>query len=389
MSLTIFLFDVDGVLIDPRGYKEALIATVDRLARQMGQAGMAPTGEDIAVFEACGVTSEWDSAPMCVGMVLAAALSGHPELARPTVEATFEALREAGVGIERPDYQTLARRVAAETPDVEQPTLTILRLLKDGMDATHHPLLNAFLPKVWTLESLTTRVFQHYSLGSERYSATTGQAADFESLSTLLEHDKPVLTAAHKAGLTDAFDEGAIRYAIYTARPSLPPADLPPDTPIPNSLLYPPEADLAAEQIDLAHAPLIAGGRVGWLAATRGKDPAAYLKPSPVQALAAIRAAVTGEEAASLTAAADLAEDRTRVAAFQGMADRPWRVVVFEDSAGGILATRRAVDLLTDVGLPVSFEAVGVATQASKRAALGEMTDRVVGDINEGLEGFL
>jgi len=350
---------------------------------------MAPTDEDIAVFEACGITSEWDSAPMCVGMVLAVALAEHPDLSRPTVETTFEALRENGVSIRRPDYQGLARQVAAQTPDGNQPTLTILRLLRDGMDAAYHPLLDAFLPKVWTLESLTTRTFQHYSLGSERYSETTGEVANFESPSTLLEHDTPVLSAENKARLVTAHETGAVRYAIYTARPSLTPADLPPDAPIPETMLYPPEGDLAAEQIDLAYAPLIAGGRVGWLAATRGKDPAAYLKPSPVQALAAIRAALTGEEAKSLEAAADLAEDQTRAASFTMLADQPWRVVVFEDSAGGIVATRRAVELLQGVGLAVSFEAVGVSTQPSKRAALAEVAGQVVGNINEGLAGYL
>lgn len=388
MSLTIFLFDVDGVLIDPRGYKEALVATVDTLARRMGQPGMAPTDEDIAVFEACGITSEWDSAPMCVGQVLAAALAGQ-QVAYPSIEAAFEALGSNGLGIERPDYQALARRVAAHTPVGDQPTLTILRLLEELVDDRHRQLLGAFLPRVWTLESLTTRTFQHYSLGSERYRTTTGQPADLQSSSMLLEHDSPVLSAAIKRRLAAAHDAGSVRYAIYTARPSLPPRDLSPDDCLPATLLFPPEGDLAADLIGLAHAPLIAGGRMGWLATSRGRDPAAYLKPSPVQALAAILAAVTGKEVASLKAAVDLVEDRTRTALFDDLPGWPWRIIVFEDSAGGIVAARQAVDLLREVGLPVTFDGVGVATQASKRAALAEVAGRIVADINAGLAVYL
>jgi hypothetical protein len=128
---------------------------------------------------------------------------------------------------------------------------------------------------------------------------------------------------------------------------------------------------------------------VGWLAASRGKDPAAYLKPSPVQALAAIRAAVTGEEAASLKAAADLVEDRTQTGPFDGLPGWPWRVIVFEDSAGGIIAARQAVDLLREVGLPVDLDGVGVAIQASKRAALAKVAGRIVADVNEGLAAYL
>jgi hypothetical protein len=389
MTLTICLFDVDGVLIYPRGYKEALRATVDHIARLMGLPDMAPTYEDIAVFEASGLTNEWDSAPMCVGALLADALERFPALGRPTLEGTLEAIRAAQISPARPDYQALARRVLAATPDGEQPTHTVLALLQESLDPTYHSLLAAFLPRIWTLDSYTTRVFQHHTLGSVHYAESTGFPAEFETSSTLLDHDQPVLSAESREQLRKAYEDGRVRYTIYTARPSGPPRDLPTDAPIPDTMLYPPEGDLAAEQVGLADAPLIAGGRVGWLAAVHGKTPTHYIKPSPVQALAAIGAAISGEETASLEAAVRLAEDGVLGAPFDQLDGQAARVVVFEDSVGGILATRRAVDLLAAHGLSVTMEAVGVATEAAKREALGPHVARLAADVNEALAGYV
>lgn len=389
MTLTICLFDVDGVLIYPRGYKEALRATVDHIACQMGLPDMAPTYEDIAVFEASGITNEWDSAPMCVGALLADALGRFPALGRPTLAETLEAIQAAQISPARPDYQAWARRVLAATPDGEQPTKTILALLQQALNPTYHALLSAFLPQVWTLDSYTTRVFQHHTLGSAQYAESTGTPADFETPSTLLDHDLPVLSVEIRGRLRQAYQDGRVRYTIYTARPSAPPRDLPADAPIPNTMLYPPEGDLAAQQVGLADAPLIAGGRMGWLAARHGKTPTAFLKPSPVQALAAIGAALTGEETTALEAAVGLAEDGVPGDSFDQLADQPSQVVVFEDSVGGILAARRAVDLLAAHGLPVTVEAVGIATEAAKREALGPHVTRLADDINEALGAYV
>lgn len=389
MTLTICLFDVDGVLIYPRGYKEALRATVDHIACQMGLPDMAPTYEDIAVFEASGITNEWDSAPMCVGALLADALGRFPALGRPTLEGTLEAIRATQISPARPDYQAWARRVLTAIPDGEQPTYTILSLLQESMKPTYHPLLDAFLPRIWTLDSYTTRVFQHHTLGSVHYAESTGNPAEFETSSTLLEHDLPVLSAESRERLRQAHQDGRVRFTIYTARPSAPPRDLPADTEIPDTMLYPPEGDLAAEQVGLADAPLIAGGRMGWLAAVHGKTPTHYIKPSPVQALAAIGAAISGEETTSLEAAVTLAEEGVLGAPFDQLEEQPARVVVFEDSVGGILATRRAVDLLASHGLPVEMEAVGVATEAAKREALRPQVTRLAGDVNEALAGYV
>ena len=72
-----------------------------------------------------------------------------------------------------------------------------------------------------------------------------------------------------------------------------------------------PEAELARELIGFDYTvPLIAGGRVQWLALQHGKGAGDYIKPSPVQALAAIGAAFSNEELPALHAAAALVENK-------------------------------------------------------------------------------
>jgi beta-phosphoglucomutase-like phosphatase (HAD superfamily) len=135
--------------------------------------------------------------------------------------------------------------------------------------------------------------------------------------------------------------------------------------------------------------PLIAAGHMIWLSARRNKGPRAYLKPSPVQALAAIGAAYTGQEKAALEAAAVLAEDGRLEGPLAQLKGRQTRCVVFEDAIGGIQAGQRAVEVLQAAGVEICFEGVGIASEESKREALSKVASRVVGNINEALAPYL
>lgn len=385
---TLLLFDVDGVLVHPRGYKEALREAVDAFADWMGLPPVGLTDDEIAVFESYSVTNEWDIMPLCIGAMLAPMLSEHPELIRETVMETLAALRGAALTIDRPDFAALAGEAHSLTPDGSPPTKAIHRLLRARTLEAAHPLLAEMLDDIYSTDSPTTFIFQHYVLGSQHFEETYGIPAAFEAESTLLQHDHPLLSKELRCHLLDLLADGsALHASIYTARPSHPPADLPPEQRDPHG--YPPEGDLAAELLELdGRLPLIAGGRIWWLARQHNRHASEYLKPSPVQALAAIGAALSGEETKALLAAARFAEHGELTGPLAAI-DGPTRVVVFEDSPGGVKAVRRAVALLQDAGLHVTAEAVGVAPEPSKREALAQVCDRVVYDINEGLAPYL
>ncbi len=390
---TLLLLDIDGVLVFPRGYKEALRAMVAYFSAAMGLAVPGPDDHEIAVFEACGLTNEWDSGAMCVSALLMAALAQRSDLLRATLDETFAAIGGAGIGVLRPDFAEAARAIARHPhPDSLRPSTIYRELLAPQVDPAYLPLLDALLGDVYAArDNLITRVFQTYVLGSDRYASTYGLAAPFESNSMLMEYDRPLLRDDLHARLLAWSQDPAHGVTIYTARPSHPPADLPPGTPTGDPPAgYPPEAELAAELLALLGVvPLIGQGRVGWLAWRNGRSPSDYVKPSPVQALAAIGAAVSHAETDALHAAADLVERGDLSGPLAALRGNRTRVIVCEDAAGGLRAAHGAVERLVEAGLDVHFEGIGVSSHADKRAALEQIADRVVDDVNAALEPLL
>ncbi|MBN1562943.1 MAG: hypothetical protein JXA10_03845 [Anaerolineae bacterium] len=401
-SHTLFLLDVDGVLVHPVGYKNAMRATVDHFTARMGQAAMGPDNDEIAIFEACGLTNEWDSCAMCLSQLMLAALDQHPDLYRASLDEMVTAIQAANLALPRPNFVAAARRIHTSQADGHFPAARYLKLIVDEIDPAHQPLFTTLLGNVYDVFGTpTTRVFQTYTLGSVRFADTYDQAAPFESESMLATQDVALLDADHRDRLLAWDRELQHGVTIYTARPSLPPTDLP--EPIPTAPMagqttgYAPEAELAVDLLGVTgQIPLIGQGRVSWLAGQHGRGPGDYIKPSPVQALAGIGAAFSGTETDSLQAAAALVERGELIGPLAALRDhasadptttgQAVRVVVFEDSTGGIRATRAAVAHLTQMGIPAQCVAVGVSPHADKRAALQEVADHVVDDINAGLD---
>jgi hypothetical protein len=173
--------------------------------------------------------------------------------------------------------------------------------------------------------------------------------------------------------------------AVYTMRPSLPPIEvtIPPSD-------YAPEAEMALDLLGLRDLPLIGYGRVRYIADHMNIGPEAFLKPSPIQALGAILAAVTRQELASLQMALALFNgDENRLnrelnALFK-ILPHQLTIHVFEDSPGGIEATRAAAAILTRWGINTTVNAWGIATQSNKVLALQRIGVRVFPDIEPAL----
>jgi hypothetical protein len=294
---TLVLLDVDGVLVHPVGYKEAIRVTVNFFAAQMGQPPLGPDDDEIAVFEACGITNEWDSGAMCVSALLLAALDRRPDLRRETLDETLAAIGAAGMALTRPDFVGLVRELEPYLTDGQVPSLVHLSRLKAQIDAANLPLVTALLGDVYDLNTPTTGVFQASTLGARRFREAYCQPPPVERESLLAECDVPLLTGDSRDRLlrwTADADHGA---AIFTARPSMPPSG---KTHAPASGCAP-EAELAVELVGLdGQVPLIAHGRIDWLAGRHGRVGADYIKPAPVQALAAIGAAASGAEIPAL-----------------------------------------------------------------------------------------
>src|SRR5574341_986131 len=114
---TVFLFDIDGVLLHPAGYKEALRAALDYFSREMGQEPVALTYDEIAVFDSVGMTNEWLSGAMCLGAMLVAAAEQSPDSVRASFRETLAALRSQEVLCPRPDFAAAALEMRAQHPE--------------------------------------------------------------------------------------------------------------------------------------------------------------------------------------------------------------------------------------------------------------------------------
>lgn len=382
MAKTVYLFDVDGVLVHPRGYKEALRDTINYFVTQMSFAPLDITDDLIAEFEALGVTNEWDSAPFGVATILMTVLALYPELSRPTVIETIASIAARQIILDPPPIeQVMAQAILHGS--ISRPSHAFRDYFLSKTNGNGHHLCNELLDDVYDMRTPTTAIFQAHTIGHERFRQTYGYEPQLERESYLLTHDTGLLYTETRQRLLDWGLKPGNGMSIFTARPSLPPPDSAADP-----LGFPPEGDLAAELVQLAHIPMMGSGRLHWLGQQRGKPNGAdYIKPSPVHALAAIGAAVCGRETKSLLAAISLYEDGRLIEPLDQLVNETLTVVVFEDSRGGIEANRHAVQMLKQVGVDATLIAVGVSPESSKRRSLEEAgASYVVDNINQGLE---
>jgi hypothetical protein len=123
---------------------------------------------------------------------------------------------------------------------------------------------------------------------------------------------------------------------------------------------------------------------VHWLAERTGERADHLVKPSPVQALAAVGAAWSGQEAAALEAALALHRDGELRPPLVGL--DAVTVHVFEDSPGGIDAVRHAVEALQAAGLDVAWQPHGITPAVGPKAkAMAARSVPTYRSINEAI----
>jgi hypothetical protein len=381
----LLLFDMDSVLVDAAGYLAALQETVAHVARAIGAGEQVLTEEEVRIFEAYAIGSEWDIAPTCIGGLLVERLRREPALSLP--ECWPEALAYLGAHphpLPRHDFGALAARVGARLAGRTGAARAAQAVLWEDAQAIPNltpATARAFEALLATLLGDThdfyraplTRHFQHLAIGSRGVEATYGVQPDFESPPYLTLYDHPLLEAAVRDRLCAAVAGGQVRMALYTARPSLPPAGV--DGAGPG---YSPEAELARDLVGLPDVPLIGLGRMQWLAAQHGLAMVELVKPSPVQGLAAIGAAWSGDERGALEAALAVHRDGVLRPPFAGQA--PAAVHVFEDAVRGLDAVEHGVEAL---------RAAGLSDNGAKRGAMAARGVPCYPSVNQAIEEAL
>jgi hypothetical protein len=347
----ILLLDLDGTLIDDRGYRAAIDATISRYSRAHGLPDWPPTDEEVGVLHAHGFSNEWDSVAFLLGAV-------HVETARAAGD---------GRPPRRPDYQAWTRRTAgrAGLPN-ERAREALLDQAPPGQRETIHALLDHVTD---VRRSEVTRTFAEHILGSRAFSRHYGLPAALNCESFLETRDQPLIDEAGRRAIR------ACRSCIYTARPSLAPDGAPP--------VHPPEAEIGLALLGLQDLPLMALGQMQWLADQHGERVYDLTKPAPAQAAAAMLAACGVPAGEALPAAYALCREARLPDAFRRLDGQ--RVRVVEDNAGGVRACLAAAGLLASHGVRIEARGLGVAASAAKRDALARVCERVFEDARGAL----
>jgi hypothetical protein len=342
----LLLLDVDGTLIEDRGYRHALVAAAQHICQKRSLPTWAPTDHEINVLHACGYSNEWDSVPFTVGINLLAGDSGSG--ARPDFSAW---------AVKTKDFAGLPNERARDALLCEAPTAL-------------HGDLHALLDDVRDPRaSETTRLLYTFVLGSALFEQHYEMRAEVATPSLLETLDVPMIDDRTRDIILNS------RAAIYTARPSLPPQGKP-------GLYQTPEAEIAARQLKLEGIPVMGLGPMQWLVDQFGGGMWDYAKPAPVQPIAAMLAA-TGMP---ISEAALAAQEFLAVGALEAL--RPLHgatVMVFEDNVGGVRAAQKAAALLAERGVHVRVIGYGIAKDEAKRAALADVCEQVFDDVNTAL----
>lgn len=384
-SFPVFLIDLDSVLIDPRGYRKSIQAALGYFTNQMGLGDLYPGEDAIARFEAINMTCEWDITPILLAAIFDGLLRENPQILLPAnLEDACQTIRTHKVNAPQVDLARITSILAAHfKPGMEYAALA-LDLNQDGVEnppfphLVGQPLTSSILADTRMIDgALTTKIFQHFTLGSERYEKLSGLPRFFESDSYLQKHDQLLLNEDARDALLKAWHENKVGIVIYTARPSLPvKGDV-------VSFNYSPEAEVALEALGLSELPLVAAGKMGWLATGMGIRVDQLTKPSPVQAMAGISAAVTRKVESSLWAAARLFFNHEN----NGYRDFPsLSIHVFEDAGGNIKAVRKAAELLGEAGVQNEVTAWGISENPEKQQALLQANAFLLPDVNQAIQ---
>lgn len=395
MQSKVMLFDMDGVLVHAGGYWAAREAAIKYFMDRLGWEIPAPGADIPPLLESYGVTSEWDMVPVCLAIMLDAAWEIMPGGgSADTLENALEVVRKHHLSARQIDYSSNIRRFKPFFGLAPVPSEALLRACERELEPhvlphiRRQPFLKELLGYTRDVEkSVTFRVFQNLVLGAEAYYRTYQVPPMIQTGSFLEQYDQPLLRAEICAELNRGVSAGNLFLSILTARPSLPPKEV-----LTYGRNYTPEAEMALRMIGLEEIALMSFGRMNYLAEAVGEQADHFLKPSPVQGLAAIRAAITGEERASLEWAYELAKEEGNDRMMRLSLD--WlpggvELHVFEDSTTGILSVRNAVRILEKHGAVMDCHAWGVASHTEKIAALIELDAAIFPDVNSAVEAAL
>ncbi|MCC7118436.1 MAG: hypothetical protein IT310_07930 [Anaerolineales bacterium] len=344
----IILLDIDGVLVRQGGYRAALNCTLKYFLGPNFQVDERL----IVALEERGVSSEWDMTPLIIAAYWNLSLLKRPKQNLPgNFSAAVQRLQElqpsSPLELSIPPFELRPNCYPAEAA-----------FLAGCFSAVPIKLRQKLLTHTRDIQSSETfRVFQNFTLGSQSFAETYGQPALFQTDSLLLKYDAPNLSAEIRNSLLQHPLVG------FTARPSAVPRE------VEGSIHgYAPEAEYGLTLCGLSDIPLMAFGKLQYLAAQHQLDPATLMKPAPFQALAGVLAAWAKDEWLALQAANHWRVSGKLSPEFQRL-PKQFELIVVEDTLGGIRSAQGARAVLQQAGFEVNFKPIGITSGSVEKAS--------------------
>lgn len=359
--MDILLFDMDGVLVNPRGYHRALHETVRLAGISAGIGAVDLEDEQVTQFEALGISSEWHSSALCMAVMVLEKQAGFAHLNNPPqpVQLNLESLFEA-LSFQPMQNSALHRGVAA------------IEMLAEKFDVAVDPARKLVAESESIQYSPTLNCFQELILGSQNYSSIYQKESQFKIESYLDLYDVSLLRESESAKIMNWVAESGHGAAIMTNRPSKGPSEF-------SGM---PDSEMGANLVSLAFLPLVGKGDLLWFSAQTGLPVEHFAKPTWRHAMAAILAACGWpvEECLKFVGKQLSEWECPRLQFLQDS-----KVSVFEDTPGGLVSVQKSAKLLGDIGIQVKVQNIGIAENPAKRNALFSQDASVYADINQAL----
>lgn len=382
--IRILMIDIDGVLIAPRGYREAIHATLGYFGARMGFRNLSLDEDIIALYESRGIFSEWDILPLSLAAILDGIQAALGESRLPDdLERACEQIKTKAIRLPEVDYCRLIERLAGLSNSGTHFSDLALSLNKDLCapalfpNLLNSPLIAQVLADTRRITNPVVKIFQEFVLGKEMFQRTYGLESRMGAVSYLKKYDCVQLSTDWSQRLKKEWSQKSIRLVVYTARPSS-------GGVVKNdgSLEYSPEAEMALEAANWEGVPLIGLGEVGLAAERIGCSPNRMVKPSPIQALGAILAAMSGKAVDAMIHACQIFNEGGDT----GLGDQTLlEVHIFDDTRAGIEAVSEAVRILQSRGVQADMHAYGITENIDKAEQLCKTGALLYPNFNEAL----
>jgi len=351
--MEILIFDMDGVLLEAKGYHRALQETVRLAGEHLSLGSIQLTQAQIHTFESVGISSEWHSSALCMAFLQIQILAG---VGSPSMylDELFKFIQDQP--LEQPAIERCLAAIDLLCEQYQVDSSLVLPTIADCEDIDR---------------SLTMQWFQELVLGSKAYQERYKKTGMFNTDSYLQLYDIPLLSPQNAKNITDRANVSG-GAAIMTNRPSSGPP----------GFSGSPEAELGLDLVQLSNIPVTGYGEISWLAESIQARPGTFVKPNATHALAAILGSLRLEKTKSLQLSLTdpVQWPREITELLHG-----GTISVFEDTPGGLASVINAGKVLKNAGILVDIRALGVTREKTKKIALESQGAKVFPDINAAL----